>query len=158
MLLIFPQAWSLLAMHGFTVIRICVKCMSFWRILPEQSKASTNSKKGKKKTTMILYLSLKAGYSALKARKKHGRNVWLWASSRPELKFSHCIISPFWASNFLSVELRSSYTLLNVVFLCFLKFNVHIKVFGNPTKMQIQFSKSGMGPNFLFLASSQVVP
>lgn len=83
------QTWSQ-AMHGSTVIRICVSACPFEEHCQNKSKASKNSKKKKKQTT-ILHLSLKTGYSALKAR-KCGRNVWTWASNRPELKFSSCTI------------------------------------------------------------------
>ena len=52
-------------MHGFTVIRICVSACPFEEYCQNKSKASKNSKKKKKQTT-ILHLSLKTGYSTLK--------------------------------------------------------------------------------------------
>lgn len=94
-----------------------------------------------------MHLSLKTGYSALKAG-KCGGNVWMRAPDRPELEFSSCTVLPLWALDSFAVELRPSHTLHRAASWCFFKFSMLINHLGNLTKMQIQIRKPGVGPRF----------
>ena len=89
------QTWSQ-AMHGFTVIRICVSACPFEEYCQNKSKASKNSKKKKKKTDNDFALVFKNWLQYTETR-KCGGNVWTWASNRPELKFSSGTILSLWA-------------------------------------------------------------